>query len=130
MTRPLTEVREALAQMADQRLINDGRDEPPTDDYDLGYLDCAAKVRTKAASALATLDRVIEGDGWLPIESAPRLESVIVTDGQNVCQSFQGKVSHVPIYGWLNLFCDPENVSLLEWKPTHWRPLPTPPEAK
>lgn len=67
---------------------------------------------------------------WQPIDTAPRLMHLIVTDGETVCQSFYGKVSHVPIFGWLNLFTDADDVQLLDWQPTHWMPLPEPPEEE
>lgn len=67
---------------------------------------------------------------WLPIdETTPVCCHVLVWDGRTVSHSYHGKVSHVPIYGWLNLYCDPEDCSLMDPQPTHWQPLPTPPDS-
>lgn len=66
---------------------------------------------------------------WQPIETAPKGVRVLVFDGTDVFESSWGKVSHVPIYGWLNLHNGPEDVELLDPRPTHWMPLPEPPEA-
>ena len=38
-----------------------------------------------------------------------------------------GKTSHVPLYGW-NFGRDVENQNL--WRPTHWMPLPQPPNDR
>lgn len=38
--------------------------------------------------------------------------------------TFWGKTSHIPIYGW-NYGRDPEDQNI--WYPTHWQRLPEPP---
>lgn len=107
----------------------------PLPDSPVARLQAENEVMTEALLYYASpetyedaFDRFIAGQGWQDIRSAPIGEHIIVSDGENVCQSFYGKISHVPIYGWLNLFCDPENLSLLEWTPTHWLALPEPPK--
>lgn len=64
---------------------------------------------------------------WQPIAGAPKQQHVLVSDGTYVVVSVWGKVSHVPIYGWLDLYSDVENIDLLSPHPTHWMPLPYPP---
>ncbi len=68
--------------------------------------------------------------GWKDIETAPKGKHVLVWDGIGVSISFWGKVSHVPIYGWLWLYADCEDISLMDPKPTHWMPLPPPPNSQ
>jgi hypothetical protein len=82
-----------------------------------------------AIKALATLDRFIEGDGWLPIESAPRdgtyvlLYSPLAADnGRPDCTYMVDKwQKNLSVDGFRT--CNP-----FHWPYTHWRPLPTPPE--
>lgn len=70
-----------------------------------------------------------EDGGWMPIdENTPHGEHVLVLHEGRPRQSMFFKVSHVPIYGWLNLFCDVEDVSTLRPQPTKWQPLPKPPK--
>ena len=67
---------------------------------------------------------------WQPIETAPRDGTRIMARGPagNVIrpqvrrQTWWGKTSHVPLYGWcwMRHAQDFENVDL--WNPTHWRP--------
>lgn len=65
---------------------------------------------------------------WQPISTAPKYKHVLVSDGDSVLPSYWGKVSHVPIYGWLDLFRGPEDVELLVEVPTHWMDFPEPPK--
>lgn len=65
---------------------------------------------------------------WRPMETAPK-------DGTDIfayvdeCRTLVhwGKVSHLPIYGWIDLVGDPEDRDLCN--PTHWMPLPSPPNS-
>ena len=66
---------------------------------------------------------------WQPIETAPKNKLVLISDGGEVALSAWGKVSHVPIYGWLNLMLGPEDVEIIDMRPTHWMPIPAPPRA-
>lgn len=73
---------------------------------------------------------------WRPIETAPkdgtrfrarRIAAEIVNGSRQRTRriTWWGKASHVPLYGW----CHGqhwEDVTL--WEPTHWVPLPDPPE--
>jgi hypothetical protein len=119
-THPLTEVREALAFYANKKTTTQ---------------EIYMEGGKAAIKALATLDRVIEGDGWLPIETRPKEETfsylVFVpktqsTDDYDVAlqvSNFQGEMY-------------PDHMqNLVDWEdavknPTHWRPLPNPPEEK
>lgn len=66
---------------------------------------------------------------WQPIETAPKDGQVIIVwDGEAWEVTAWGKVSHVPIYGFLQvLFRDVNDIDLLNPQPTHWMPLPNPP---
>lgn len=68
---------------------------------------------------------------WRDIESAPRDGTRILGRRTSADQhtgrlryqkrqTFWGKTSHVPLYGW-NYGRDVENLNL--WDPTHWLPL-------
>ena len=62
------------------------------------------------------------GDNWLPIETAPK-------DGQRVltCKPRAGKFKINIAYFSHGKFVAENNIY---WKPTHWMPLPPPPEDK
>jgi hypothetical protein len=65
--------------------------------------------------------------GWQPIETAPRDAVLLgVVDGEVRLISW-GKTSHIPLYGWNLADQGPEDYDLCE--PTHWMPLPAPPDA-
>lgn len=69
---------------------------------------------------------------WQPIETAPRDGTpIIVWDGEIRTLTVWGKVSHVPIYGFLEVVgCDFNDTDLMGPQPTHWMPLPLPPTNK
>ena len=65
---------------------------------------------------LAPSPPVVGGDGWLPIESAPKDESVLLfSPGKNIsddpAEPYDIRVSTTRNWCWA----------------THWRPLPSPP---
>lgn len=66
---------------------------------------------------------------WQPIETAPN-GSLLLHDAASgvTAIGFFGKHNHVPIFGWVyqTEFYDGELDGL---RPTHWMPLPPPPEA-
>lgn len=73
----------------------------------------------------------LEATEWRPIETAPHSGPPVLVAGEGyVVVSVFNKASHVPIYGWLDLHDDPENISLLNPAPTHWMPRPKPPTEK
>jgi hypothetical protein len=73
--------------------------------------------RELAAEALATLDRVIEGDGWLPIETLPA-----------DCKPL-GNPRYLTYHKDWGYGINGEQM-LNGASPTHCWPLPTPPEEK
>lgn len=63
---------------------------------------------------------------WQPIETAPMDTHILgVVDG-DVRMIRWGKTSHLPIYGFCLADQGVEEFDLCE--PTHWMPLPPPPE--
>ena len=75
----------------------------------------------------AALNARAGGDGWLPIESAPK-------DGRGVF-AFWGTNTRVDeqSYGVAVFvggdWCNADNTNDIYGEPTHWQPLPTPPAA-
>ena len=68
---------------------------------------------------------------WQPIGTAPKngARFIAAVDGcVRVRIVSWGKTSHVPLYGFCLADQGPEEFDLCE--PTHWMPLPDPPEAK
>lgn len=63
---------------------------------------------------------------WQPIETAPKDGTRLIgfVDGL-VRFIYHGKTSHVPIYGWNLGDQGAEDCELC--KPSHWMPLPEPP---
>jgi hypothetical protein len=66
---------------------------------------------------------------WQPIETAPKDGTdILVWDGEIRTITTWGKVSHIPIYGWLRLvLSDPNDIDLMDPQPIKWQPLPPPP---
>ena len=64
---------------------------------------------------------------WQPIETAPKDGAILaVVDGRVRIVRF-GKTSHVPLYGFCLADQGAEDFDLC--KPTHWMPLPEPPQS-
>ena len=85
------------------------------------------KYIQKAGIALKAADEA----AWLPIESVPKdYEKVLLTDGKEVSQGWHDKWDQTFVRhdearagdGFLAYYDD--------WKPTHWMPLPKPPETR
>ena len=97
---------------------------------------CDEDMATAARAYLAALPAA--GDGWRPIESAPRdgneiLLGIAEPNGA-VCAGFWHDGSecygHQGGAGW---FSEDDRCNLLtasNWHPTHWQPLPLPPQPK
>lgn len=82
----------------------------------------------KIAALLARLDAA-EG-GWLPIESAPRDASILVTcAATDLNKTFAGRRDVLPVYRDDDGSFDP-NPENEFWQITHWRPFPAPSLAK
>ena len=86
-----------------------------------------------AAQRLAALTRERDALTWQPIETAPRDSTPILVTGCNggrvilYAQFFEERADEAfkgP--GWLGCF---EGMQMWLAEPTHWMPLPTPPEA-
>ena len=59
---------------------------------------------------------------WRPVAEAAGGRVIVRGPGLPEQPSIWGKVSHVPIYGWLDLSGDdPEDVDLLRPQPIEWR---------
>jgi hypothetical protein len=72
---------------------------------------------------------------WMPIESAPRDKTIIITNGRTVItarfQEDPGWDWKGSIPCWAHFMCDDDYYSQYEeitWA-THWMPLPQPPEV-
>ncbi len=79
------------------------------------------------AAAIRALSSQPVADEWLPIETAPK-------DGTEFLgHDASTKTTHVTFVNSNGYFHDPDShyySEAPEFKPTHWRPFPTPPEAQ
>jgi len=92
------------------------------------------EARARVAEAkLAALTRERDALTWQPIETAPKDSTPILVTGCNggrvilYAQFFEERADEAfkgP--GWLGCF---EGMQMWLAEPTHWMPLPTPPEA-
>lgn len=65
---------------------------------------------------------------WRPIQTASRNGTkLFALLGREIRKVMYGKVSHVPIYGWILIDQGDEDADICA--STHWMPLPQPPEA-
>lgn len=68
---------------------------------------------------------------WQTIDTAPKQTRILAAewDGEGwvVGPCAWCKTPHVPLYGWHFTEGDPEAMEMAN--PTHWMPLPSPPEA-
>jgi hypothetical protein len=87
-----------------------------------------ARIETQGADVdyvwQAIVQAVIEQheqSKWQPIDSAPELTWVIVTNGEYVAEAFYSKY-YERRGGWVMMTGDDID------KVTHWQPLPTPPK--
>lgn len=89
------------------------------------YIVESAAMRHEAGSALTTLRAYqAEQEGWQPIESAPRWEPILVTDGEVVYEAkFDGEECTDPFY---NEWAEVDRGG----KITHWQPLPSSPKSE
>ena len=81
----------------------------------------------EVAEALRALPAT--SDGWQDIESAPRDQEILVTDGETVCSANGHHYSTGGNYIWEGSD-DRGGLKELEITPTHWMPLPAPPEIE
>lgn len=67
---------------------------------------------------------------WQTIDTAPKDGERFLASHEKsgvIHISWHGKTSHIPLYGWC-VGDDPEDIDL--WTPTHWMPLPSPPNQE
>ena len=82
------------------------------------------------ATALRTAGFVIEQD-WQPIETAPTDGTAVLCWPFNYSSLFEGKAEPEIVIGFFSeddWWC--ESTVAKTFDPTHWRPLPTPPEGQ
>jgi hypothetical protein len=82
------------------------------------------------SAALRTAGLAIEQD-WQPIETAPRDGTAVLCWPFNYSSLFEGKAEPEIVIGFFSendWWCE-SNVSKT-FDPTHWRPLPAPPEGQ
>lgn len=83
----------------------------------------AAQRQKMTRELLAETDRLRALVEWRPIETAPKLGRHIQGwDGQTICRTWYDPVENC----W---FAVQANRAPYEWHPTHWLPLPNPPEV-
>ena len=84
----------------------------------------------RATAALRTAGFVIEQD-WQPIETAPTDGTAVLCWPFNYSSLFEGKAEPEIVIGFFSeddWWC--ESTVAKTFDPTHWRPLPTPPEGQ
>jgi hypothetical protein len=62
---------------------------------------------------------------WQPIETAPREDNGLLTDGISVWEGLW-----YPYEGWVAVFMDVNTYIRIRVKPTHWAPIPRLPRIK
>jgi len=68
--------------------------------------------------------------GWRPIETAPKVGVVLLWDGKSVQSGWWDANLNGDEAGWTNGACASYSYELdVRVTPTHWRPLPDPPDA-
>jgi hypothetical protein len=87
-----------------------------------------AEDKTLSEVSASTSAPEAKGDGWLPIETAPRDETWILA-----CRA-GSKIPHVTTWDevekeWATFNMALERAMKRPWEPTHWMPLPPPPQA-
>ena len=110
MTSPITpeQAREAIA-LCDLRLSRNGT------------INCKYEEDSKVLTVLLSLAKEGEKMRWRPIESAPRDEDILVTNGTAVGEA------HWYEQGFFWAHCHPtDSYDGMVWLPTHWMPLPQP----
>lgn len=60
--------------------------------------------------------------GWQPIETAPK-------DGTDILVGFAHQDRPSVVVGWFDKWAEYDSQNVLKGNPTHWMPLPPPPEA-
>jgi hypothetical protein len=135
-----TELEEAKARL---RALADGLANQMSISYATGttYSDFKADREAQIEADLRTLLSAVDGDGWRPIETAPKDGSRILVFDEMAADN----ESPVVMVAWLN-DAERHNRKRFAWcvpgswqdeqgghctadRPTHWRPLPAPPQG-
>lgn len=69
---------------------------------------------------------IVEAGEWQPIETAPKDEAVLVYRNCFIIAHFNSVAGRWIGYGWDSA----DTLNMLTTPPTHWRPLPSPPEVQ
>ena len=124
MTDPVEVIARA---MCDENLRQEGRPVWPCDP-DCGTGCACPKVMSLARAALSALEGggMVVGKGWQPIETAPKDQFILLwvkEDGSRWLAKWQGG-------NWYGV----DELGLTRcsstYEPTHWHPLPRPPEPR
>lgn len=92
---------------------------------------CTHECGKAAGDALILVEAALrprsEREGWQPIETAPPGQCVVVFDGRKITiAEWADDLGNGP--GWFSAeACGPFEENMIS-QPTHWRPLPAPPE--
>lgn len=111
-----------------ERTIVEKLRNPPVMSMALDHSHLYRMMAERMEQAADEIER-LQAQAWQPIETAPRDGTdILVWDGERRTMTLWGKVSHVPIFGFLDVWgCDAEDIDLMDPQPTHWMPLPDPP---
>jgi len=115
----LVELRDArIGQLRNNGLVVKERDGSPSDIIRLGPEDA---LRIGLRAMLTSAPPAPSVGGWMPIETAPKDEPILVgpTKRMNICVAMNHSRD-----GWVTETCS-EWISI--YTPTHWMPLPSPP---
>lgn len=100
----------------------------------IGFSDGAVEASRRIASSIRSLSSPdhadagkVEGDGWLPIESAPKDKMLLLACAnwapvEKLGREVPIKVGYQSFGRW--------TVFGASWTPTHWRPLPSAPSQE
>ena len=87
---------------------------------DKSYKGCGKRAGKKLGEAMCEILKPYIKDSWQPIETAPK-------DGEYILAAHES--GHVNIMQYCFDGCWRSNTNdIAKWNPTHWQPLPEPPQ--